>query len=475
KGVDFLYDDRFLDPYFDQRRTGAATFSGLPYVPEGMFFERLRARDPFFAGYAMRIKHGRMVNGALVTDRTTHYIMTEFDPAGGKVEWQGVDVLDLAANDRALVPRPSQGRVSAAVIVGQTSITLVPAGIGVEYGASGWVTIGKEIMSFTRVGDVLTVVRGRFRTLDQAHQADASVQEAYRFVGKAHNAVIDMLTNFASVPATWIPTAEWQAEADVWFSVDLDTIITKPIPVGNAIAELAILGFSLFTDLEAQKIRFRPNRPLLPAEKSTAPSITDNDIVGKLEYDGRDSERLTRVEFRSVQIDPTSELSDDNFEQRYVTISGDSEDPRAYGDVRYRLEKTRWLNQGADALVRILANRYIRRFTTPPERVEITVKRRKYGALALASVVRLTSRHIPSPHGLVEARLFQVIKRDAINAGELRLTLQRFEYDGNFGFWAANGAPQYSAATEDQKDAMAFWGPNTGDTFADGRNLYEWS
>lgn len=168
-------------------------------------------------------------------------------------------------------------------------------------------------------------------------------------------------------------------------------------------------------------------------------------------------------------------MQDDNFEQRYVTIAGDREDPRAHGDVRYRLEKTRWLNQGADALVRILANRYIRRFTTPPERVEIVVKRRKYGSIQLAGVVKLTSRHLPDSHGIVDERLFQLIKRDAINGGELKLTLQRFEYDGNFGFWASNTAPNYSSATRLQKEEMAFWGPNVGDTFGDGRKLYEWS
>lgn len=473
--ADFVYDDRFLDPYWDERLTGAAQLDGVGYEPRGAFWTRLRARDPYFAGYPMRVHHGRVVAGVLVADRTTHYIATEFDPKGnGSAIWKGVDVLDLASNERALVPRPSQGRLMSDISADATTITLQPAGVGVEYAASGHVTVGREIMRFDRTGDVLSVVRGRFNTTPAAHSAFATAQEAYRFQGRAYEAVAEMLTDYASVPASWVPIAEWAEEAEIWFSVDIDGIITKPMPVSRAVAEMSVMGFSLFTDLEAQKIRFRPNRFLFPAERRAAPVITDDDIIGTLEYDGRDSDRLTRVEFRTVQIDPTDDLSDNNFARSFMTIAGDREDPRAHGDIRYRLEKIRWLNQGRDAVVRILANRYRTRFQDGPERVTVRVKRRKYGSVQLATVVAIESAKIPDPLGQPQRRLFQVIRRDPSGDGEIKLTLQRFEYEGNFGFWAPNDAPDYADATDLQKEEMAFWGPNTGDTFADGRPLYEW-
>lgn len=471
---DFVYEDRFLDPYYDERISGDAQFSGIGYQPVGMFFERLRARDPYFANYPVRFNQGRVVDGALVADRTTHYILTEFDPEGGLVRFEGVDVLDLAANDRALVPAPSQGRLDDDITADETEITLTPAGVGEEYGTTGYVTIGREIMRFTRSGDVLTLTRGRFNTSPAAQKYGAAVQEAWRYTGKAHTCVRDLLRYKDTVPLDWIPYDEWTAEAETWFDIDLDAIITKPMPIADALGELSILGFSLFTDLAAQKIRFQPNRFLFPDEADTTPVITDDDIIGDVKYDGRDSERLTRVEFRSVQFDPTQKLDDDNFDQSYLVIAGDKEDPRAYGDVRYRLEKTRWLNQGQAAFVRVIANRYLRRFKTPPERITITVKRRKYGDIALAGIVRLQTRHIPSEFAQIETKLFQVIKRKDANAGEIALTLQRFEYNGNFGFWAAETAPDYIDATDSEKDRIAYWGPDTGDTFADGRPLYEW-
>jgi hypothetical protein len=317
--------------------------------------------------------------------------------------------------------------------------------------------------------------RGQLGTEAKEHDAADAVQEAWRYTGPAYLALNKLLTDFAAVPGTWIPLAEWEGEANVWFAVDVDVIVTKSTEVSKLIGELAILGFSLFTDLEAQKIRFRANRPLFPNEAATAPEITDADIIGEPKYDGRDSERLTRVEFRSMQIDPTDELSDNNFLRSQLTIAGDKEDPRAHGDVRYRLEKTRWLNQGAAAFIRIMAQRYLRRFSTAPERVTVRVKRRKYGSLPLTTVVNLTTRRIPNGWGLIERAQYQIIKRESPNDGEIDITLQRFDYSGTFGFWAPNDAPDYDAATEEQKDVMAFWGPNTGDTFADGRPLYKWS
>jgi len=477
KAADFVYDARFLDPYFDERISGAAQFSGIGYEPVGTFWQGLRGRDPYFAGYPIRINRGRVVAGALVTDRTTHYIASEFNPTNGSAEWVGVDVLDLAANDRAVCPRPSAGQLLEPLPIDGDTLTLTPEGVGEEYGASGWVVIGGEIIAYaSRTGEVLSgLSRGQLGTEAEEHDAADAVQEAWRYTGPAYLALNKLLTDFAAVPGTWVPLAEWEGEANVWFAVEVDVTVTKSTMVSKLIGELAILGFSLFTDLEAQKIRFRANRPLFPNEAATAPEITDADIIGEPKYDGRDSERLTRVEFRSMQIDPTDELSDNNFLRSQLTIAGDKEDPRAHGDVRYRLEKTRWLNQGAAASIRILAQRYLRRFSTAPERVTVRVKRRKYGSLPLTTVVNLTTRRIPNGWGLIERAQYQIIKRESPNDGEIDITLQRFDYSGTFGFWAPNDAPDYDAATEEQKDVMAFWGPNTGDTFADGRPLYKWS
>ena len=474
---DFVYEDRFLDPYYDERISGAAQLSGIGYVPEGAFFQRLRARDPYFAGYPLRRCRGRVVDGAIVTDETLHYIMTEFTPSGGDVTIEGVDVLDLASNDRALAPLPSGGRLLSAITSTATTLTLTPEGVGADYASSGYITIGNEIIRYTGLsGDTMTgLVRGRFNTTAKEHNAEATAQAAWRYTGPAYLGVSELLKDFANVPDEWIPLADWEADAVKWFTVDVDVIVTKPTEVKKLIGEISVLGFSLFTDLAAQKIRFMTNRPLFPAEKLAAMTITDNDIVGLASRDGRDSERLTRVMLQAVQIDPTKALDKDNFIETQITVDASKEDPRAHGDIRNRTIQTRWLNAGASGVIRILARRYLIRFATEPYRLTVRVKRRKYGGLKLGDVVMVTSRVELSEFGALEQKAYQVARRKNINAGEIEFLLQRYDYTGDIGFWAPNVAPTYSEATDTQKDNMAFWGPNTGDTFPDGRNLYAWS
>ena len=478
KFSDFRYEDRFLDKHYDGRLDGSAQLDGVGYEPAGMLWSRLRARDPYFAGYAVRINSGRVEGGALIADRTTNYIMREFNVVRGEAEIEVVDVLDLAANERSMIPIPSVGQLAEDIDETKTTFKL-DDGSGVEYSSSGYVTVGREIMSFTRSGDTMTVRRGAFNTDIKSHKNGDVVQQAYRFTGKAWEAVDDILTNYTETPDEWIPRAEWEAEAEIWFNVDVDTIITKPMEVVEVIGEMSLLGFSLYTDLPNKKIRFRPNRFLFPSEERAVPIITDDDIICELDYDGRDDKRLTRVEFRHDQIDPTDGLDEENFHKQYMVIAGDQEDPRAHGDIRYHMERTRWLNQSNTVQTRVLANRYLRRFKTAPERITIVVKDRKYNDLELTGHVGLITRWLPDEFSRVRLQLFQVIKRDKVvnrgrYTGEIKLTLQRFEYDGKFGFWAPNNAPDYDNATDKQKEEMGFWGPNTGETFADGGKIYEW-
>lgn len=70
------------------------------------------------------------------------------------------DILDLADNDKAVIPSPSTGKLAAMTAVDMTA-TLTPAGIGSEYPASGMVRIGRELMTLTRSGDVLTLTRAQ--------------------------------------------------------------------------------------------------------------------------------------------------------------------------------------------------------------------------------------------------------------------------------------------------------------------------
>lgn len=100
------------------------------------------------------------------------------------------------------------------------SFTLSPAGIGnTGYPASGTGAIGgKEVVTFTRVADVVTIVRAQFNTEAVAHKAGDRFQLCLVYDAEDPADVIaDLFENYASIPSSAIPLASWQAETAAYY------------------------------------------------------------------------------------------------------------------------------------------------------------------------------------------------------------------------------------------------------------------
>jgi hypothetical protein len=146
--------------------------SSRSYDPfnQGTFWGKFRARVPSMEGFACRILRGD-VDQDLADYSVEHYIITSavMDAAG--ISIQAKDFLALCDTKKAQAPDISNGRLLAAIATtAATTATLTPAGIGNdEYPASGKLCLsGKEIVSFTRSGDVLTITdRGVNNTTPQ--------------------------------------------------------------------------------------------------------------------------------------------------------------------------------------------------------------------------------------------------------------------------------------------------------------------
>lgn len=476
---DFVSDDIGIDKYQTQRVSGAAQSSGVGYDPitRGTFFTKLKARWPYYAGRNLRVIDGYVDGGVLTVDQTRHFIITNMvgPDKDGNVSFEGKDILALADDKKAVAPKPSSGKLGndVTVAVGQT-FTFTTAGIGATYPASGWATIGSEVVSFTRSTDTITLTgRGLYGTVATTHATGDSFQVALNIVAqRVDDTIYDLLVNYAGIPSTYCPlVSEWEPEISKWLSgLSLDTVITKPTGVAQLIGELAVLGISVWWDEVNQKIKLQATHPV--GNEQITP-ISDRNNIKFIEQEDKDEDRLTQVHFYSKQSDPTKDYKDKGYyDQINVLIDTDAEGANAYNDTKIKEVFCRWLNNGADAVVRTLGIRLLKRFNTPPVNYTILLDA-KDRDISLVDVLQLDSRIITDQTGLPITKLVQVFKRTEKRSGhEIEISAQAFVYDGKYGVIMINTAPVYGSATDTQKKSGAWFVNATTLVFPDGAKPY---
>lgn len=469
---DFTYSDVLTDKYWDQRVTGAAQFDGVGYNPKdfGTFWSKFKARNPNYAGRALRVIQAHLESGVLVYDKVRHYVMSEFvGPSdGGNVTIKAQDILHLANNTRAVAPATSRGRLAADIDAVQTTFTLSPSGIGAEYPAAGRLAIGSELMTFSRTGDVMTVARGQERTVAASHNVNDVVQMAYRVGRQRADVVIrDLLINYAKIPASYINVAEWTEEFDTWGAqFILSATITKPTGVIDLLAEIAQLGITIWWDELAQKIRVKLNRP--PSEEPV--DISDRNNIISISQTDNEKDRATRIVVNYVQLDPTKELQDSNFTRSFVHVYVDAEHPDFYNAESIKTINTRWLNHDDETAVRLLTGRLMARYKEAPATYDIVLDYKDN--INLTDVVKVSSQFITDATGRSPAWLSQVYYRqEDFPNGRVRVKLQKFYYAERYGVVTENTRPNYNASNDAQKKKGTYIvGPTL--RFADGGAAY---
>jgi hypothetical protein len=147
---------------------------------QGTFWGKFRARQPYVFGINVRLIRGYL-GQTLSQMETRNYIGDSFDGPhpDGSYTLTAKDVLRFATGDVSKAPIASQGYLSAAMASGDLTATLLPTGIGdATYNTSGYVVIsGNEVCQFSRLGDVLTLVRGQLGTVAAAHNQNDTVQQ----------------------------------------------------------------------------------------------------------------------------------------------------------------------------------------------------------------------------------------------------------------------------------------------------------
>lgn len=354
-------DSNGFDKYLSER----------PFKPftQGTFWGKFRVRNPHLRGRALRLIRKRLtLEGALETYDTRHFVIDSFDGPGpsGQFTINAKDALKTADGDRAQAPVLSNGFLVANITAAATAATLSPAGIGnLEYPASGHVAIGgTEICSFTRVGDVLTLVRGQLGTLGVTHSQDDRAQLCLRYVAQSPADIIrDLFVNYADVPAAQIPLSNWQAETATYLSSLYTATICEPTSVNELISELIEqAALVVWWDEAVNQIQLRVLRPI----STTAIAFDDTDILkNTFQSEDQFDKRITQVWTYFAQINPLRPLTDlDNF--RSTAAAVDLITQQDAGSSNIKKIFSRWIPQFGRTIATRLNDILLSRYSTPP-------------------------------------------------------------------------------------------------------------
>ena len=415
------------------RSSVTANFMDRPHSDTGAGFDKylsLRAyndafeRGTFFGKFAIRQKYikgrpFRLIQGylgqAIADMETRHFIIEDFTGPDrqGNYSITAKDALKLADGDRAQAPALSLGYLSSDITNVATSATLLPTGVGnASYPASGYVSIGgKEICSFTRSGDVLTLTRAQFNTTAQAHRAEDRAQLCIYYNGDSPADVIyDLLTTYADVPTAYIPLTDWQDEIDNYYNRQITALLADPTSVKDLVAEIIEqVGLAIWWDDEVELIHLQV---LQEATNISYEYNEENILEGSLQIKEQPEKRISQVWNYYGQINPLKSISDiDNYRSTLATV--DAQSQADYGQAAIKKIYSRWIPELAQVVASRVNALQIGRFVNPPRRISLSIFRTPSGEVPVpqfGEFYRIKGRPIQDASGLESSLVAQVTR-----------------------------------------------------------------
>jgi len=360
-------NDVGLDKYVNER-------TYIPY-DTGSYWGKLRARNPNYNNREIRAYSGYLVNGQfdIANFEKRTYVIDQIDAQRGVGTVKGKDVLKLAADNRSQYPIKSTGELSADLDGVATSFTLSPVGVGdLEYDASGWIRSSNEVMSFTRVADVMTVVRGQYTTLSVTHSSGDLVQQCKYFNDRVDGIVNELLTVGSNINPVFIPLTDWGIEVDDNYPYMFEALLTESIGVEKLLKELA--------ENAPHSLNFNEVTQLIEMTALKEPPININyinnqeHIVGTINPVDMPEMRISQVFIRFGQKDPTQKLDEfNNYSQTYIRDNLASSGADEYGSEQVKTINSRWINNFNKAAAVELAAKFGRRFEMTPRKISYRV------------------------------------------------------------------------------------------------------
>ena len=346
-----------------------------PYK-QGTYWGKFRSRFPFVRGSKIRIIRGN-TDQTLEQMETRHFIVDSVagPNSNGSFTIKAKDALNLAKGKQAQIPVITKDELNTELLTAST--VLEPVGNQYDYNLGEYLNLGgNEIVRVTAhisATNKLGVERAQFNTEAQDHKAGDRIQLCVYYSPQQVNAIlIDLLVNYASIPASYIPTVDWEAETKAYIDRLYTGLIAEPMGVDKLINELLQqTASSLWWDDVAKLLRFR----VLRAVDSSAATYNDDVIVGDtFSIKDQPEKRVSQVWTYYGQINPLEKLDDiKNYANTLVTVSGESEQD-FNGEPAIKKIFSRWIASGSDTPSR-LNDLILSRYTTPPRLIAFQLQK----------------------------------------------------------------------------------------------------
>ncbi len=458
---DLTWDDRDLDKYLSTRT----------YDPEtqGSYLGRMIARNPYYQNRPARVLNGYIEEDGsidLSSFQTQTFILERFQgpDAKGIVKVDCMDIIRMIDDEKAQIPPTSTGMLQSSIDADDTTITLVPAGVGdEEYPAFGVAAIDTEIVNFSRIGDVVTLnLRGAQSTVAEEHDAEATFQicKVYDDV-LLTDALYEMFTDplYGNTPAAFIDKVAWDAEAANWLSGHrLNCTIAIPVGVNALIGELiSTCLFYIWWDEVAALIQFKAVRPEDPSIQARVLTDDDSFLEDSLSITEDPDQRVSQVWTPYDRKNPLLKLDEyRNYRTVPVYLDTRAESAIEYGEKRVRRIPCRFFSDANAAQVAVLGARIMARYRDNPRTFKFELDA-KDADILVGDVVEVHTRQLQGVDGAPITTNMVILRRTPKREGD------KFAYEatdtffyGRYMFIMENGTPDYLAATQEDRDKGLF-------------------
>ncbi|MBZ9975474.1 hypothetical protein [Mesorhizobium sp. BR-1-1-10] len=457
---DFPHHDRGVDPYTDDRA----------YDPQqqGTFFGKLRGRNPYLENRVMRVKEGYIDDDRTIYSRTRTYFIDHMEgpDASGRVRIAGKDALRFADAEKAQAPALSKGSLSADITAIATSLTLIPAGIGASYPASGTIRIDDEVITYTgNTGDVLSgLTRGSDGTTADTHDASTTVQLCIRYTDATIPFILnDLLANYTGIASAYIPLTDWTTEYDTWLGTITSTVLlSEPTGVKDLLQEIqqSTATYLWWDDIDAE-IKFKALVPPLPSSPPPVLNELEHFLAGSITVKDMTKDRASQVLMYFAPTGAIVELKPENFKSVSIQVDTTGEGVNAYGTSNAITILNRWVD--SLQVIDEIALRVLNRYKETPVQVSFQLDA-KDATLKTGDLVDISSRLIQGVDGLPRLiRCLVTESREMVIGSQYEYTaVQAASTAGSAALIAPDSTPDWTLATDEQRRTYMYFSNDVG-------------